>query len=227
MVFDVLHAQPGGGAWKTTGVHQEFSLSLDPLRTLCRGRWRMGILELFLTAVGLSMDAFSVSVCKGLGMKRIDWRTTLVLALAFGGFQGGMPLIGWALGTQLLWLIEPIDHWIAFGLLAFIGGGMIREAIAGEEDEASGGVSVREVLLLAIATSIDALTVGIAFASLSVNIWLSVALIGVTTFVLSIVGVLVGNQFGMRYQRPSQIAGGVILILIGAKVLLEHLGFLA
>ncbi len=188
----------------------------------------MGLGELFLLAVGLSMDAFSVSVCKGLGMQRIDWRTTLVLALAFGGFQGGMPLIGWALGTQLLWLIEPIDHWIAFGLLAFIGGGMIREAITGEEeDEANGRLSAREVLLLAIATSIDALTVGIAFASLSVNIWLSVALIGITTFVLSIVGVLVGNQFGMRYQRPSQIAGGVILILIGTKVLLEHLGFLA
>ena len=188
----------------------------------------MGLAELFLLAVGLSMDAFSVSVCKGLGMRRIDWRTTLILALAFGGFQAGMPLVGWALGSQLLWLIAPVDHWIAFGLLAFIGGNMIREALCDEEDaDTSAVVSAREVLLLAIATSIDALTVGIAFASLSVNIWLSVLLIGVTTFALSIVGVLVGNQFGMRYQRPSQIAGGAILILIGLKVLLEHLGILA
>ena len=188
----------------------------------------MSLAELLLLAVGLSMDAFSVSVCKGLGMRRIDWRTTLILALAFGGFQAGMPVIGWALGSQFLWLIEPVDHWIAFGLLGFIGGNMIREAIAGEDEEEMGeSVSMREVLLLAVATSIDALTVGIAFASLSVNIWVSVALIGVTTFVLSIVGVLVGNQFGMRYQRPSQIAGGIILILIGSKVLLEHLGILS
>ncbi|MBR3317589.1 MAG: manganese efflux pump [Atopobiaceae bacterium] len=186
----------------------------------------MSFVELFLIAVGLSMDAFSVSVCKGLGMRRIDWKTTLVLALAFGGFQAGMPVIGWALGSQLLWLIEPVDHWIAFGLLAFIGGNMIREALSDEEDDASDAVSLKEVLILAVATSIDALTMGIAFASLSVNIWLSVALIGVTTFVLSVVGVLVGNQFGMRYQKPSQIAGGIILILIGLKVLLEHLGIL-
>ena len=188
----------------------------------------VGIGELFLLAVGLSMDAFSVSVCKGLGMRRIDWRTACLLALAFGGFQAGMPVIGWALGSQLLWLIEPIDHWIAFILLAFIGGNMIREAIWGdeEEQEEESGVSAREVLLLAVATSIDALTVGIAFASLSVNIWLSVALIGIVTFTLSLVGVFVGNQFGMRYQKPSQIAGGIILILIGAKVLLEHLGIL-
>ena len=188
----------------------------------------MGLAELFLLAVGLSMDAFSVSVCKGLGMRRVDWKTTLILALAFGAFQAGMPVIGWALGSQLLWLIEPIDHWIAFGLLAFIGGGMIREAISEDDEEvgASSTIDAREVLMLAIATSIDALTVGIAFASLSVNIWLSVSLIGVTTFALSIVGVLVGNQFGMRYRRPSQFIGGVILILIGLKVLLEHLGIL-
>ena len=189
----------------------------------------MGFAELFLLAVGLSMDAFSVSVCKGLGMRRVNWRVTLVLALAFGGFQAGMPVVGWALGSQFLWLIEPIDHWIAFGLLAFIGGNMIREAVAGEDEDEqddADALSLREVLMLAVATSIDALTVGIAFASLSVNIWLSVSLIGVTTFLLSIVGVLVGNQFGMRYQRPSQVAGGVILILIGTKVLLEHLGIL-
>lgn len=188
----------------------------------------MGFVELLLLAVGLSMDAFSVAVCKGLGMRRVNWRVTLALAAAFGGFQAGMPLLGWALGSQFLWLIAPVDHWIAFGLLAFIGGNMIREALSDEEEDAGtvDHIDLRELLMLAVATSIDALTVGIAFASLSVNIVVSVTLIGVITFGLSIVGVLVGNQFGMRYRRPSQIAGGVILILIGTKVLLEHLGIL-
>lgn len=189
----------------------------------------MSFIELFLLAVGLSMDAFSVSICKGLGMQKVNWRVTLALAVAFGGFQAGMPVIGWALGSQFFHLIEPIDHWIAFGLLAFIGGNMIREAITDDEEDDAGTVDhidLGELLMLAIATSIDALTVGIAFASLSVNIWMSVALIGITTFVFSIAGVLIGNQFGMRYQKPSQIAGGIILILIGTKVLLEHLGIL-
>ena len=190
---------------------------------------RMGFAELMLLAAGLSMDAFSVSVCKGLGMQRVNWKVTIVLALAFGGFQAGMPVIGWALGTQFLWLIEPIDHWIAFGLLAFIGGNMISEALGerdDEQEETPDTIDWGELLMLAIATSIDALTVGIAFASLSVNIWLSVALIGVTTFAFSVAGVLIGNQFGMRFRKPAQIAGGVILILIGLKVLLEHLGIL-
>lgn len=189
----------------------------------------MGFAELMLLAAGLSMDAFSVSVCKGLGMRRVNWKVTIVLALAFGGFQAGMPVIGWALGTQFLWLIEPIDHWIAFGLLAFIGGNMISEALGerdDEQEETPDTIDWGELLMLAIATSIDALTVGIAFASLSVNIWLSVALIGVTTFAFSVAGVLIGNQFGMRFRKPAQIAGGVILILIGLKVLLEHLGIL-
>jgi len=189
----------------------------------------MSFIELFLLAVGLSMDAFSVSICKGLGMRKVNWPVTFALAVAFGGFQAGMPVIGWALGSQFLWLIEPVDHWIAFGLLAFIGGNMIREAIAGEDEDDGGPVDhidLVELLMLAIATSIDALTVGIAFASLSVNIWLSVALIGVTTFAFSVAGVLIGNQFGMRYQKPAQVAGGIILILIGTKVLLEHLGIL-
>ncbi|MBR2682521.1 MAG: manganese efflux pump [Atopobiaceae bacterium] len=189
----------------------------------------MSFFELFLLAVGLSMDAFSVSICKGLGMQKVNWRVTLALAVAFGAFQAGMPVIGWALGSQFLHIIEPIDHWIAFGLLAFIGVNMIREALSDDEDDDAGTVDhidLGELLMLAIATSIDALTVGIAFASLSVNIWMSVALIGITTFVFSIAGVLIGNQFGMRYRKPSQIVGGIILILIGAKVLLEHLGIL-
>ena len=189
----------------------------------------MSLVELFLLAVGLSMDAFSVSICKGLGMRRIRWKDALALALAFGGFQGGMPIIGWALGSRFLWLIEPIDHWIAFGLLGWIGVNMIREALQEDEvdEDESQGVGLRELLMLAVATSIDALTVGIAFASLSVDIWSSALLIGVVTFLLSLVGVVLGNQFGMRFRKPSQIAGGVILILIGVKVLLEHLGFLA
>lgn len=189
----------------------------------------MGFVELFLLAVGLSMDAFSVSVCKGLGMRKVNLRTTLILALAFGGFQAGMPVIGWALGSQFLWLIEPVDHWIAFLLLAFIGGNMIREALGEDEEEDAGGaetVDAREVLMLAVATSIDALTVGIAFASLAVNIVWSVTLIGITTFVFSFAGVFIGNAFGMRFQKPAQVTGGVILILIGLKVLLEHLGIL-
>ena len=188
----------------------------------------MGLFELCLLAVGLAMDAFSVSVCKGLGMSKVNIRTTLALALAFGGFQAAMPLIGWALGSQFMWLIAPVDHWIAFLLLAIIGGNMIREAFLDEEDssEEVETLGLGELLMLAIATSIDALTVGIAFASLSVNIVLSVALIGVTTFVLSICGVFIGNAFGLRYQRKAQITGGVILILIGLKVLLEHLGIL-
>ena len=188
----------------------------------------VSFVELFLLAVGLSMDAFSVSICKGLGMQKVNWKVAFALAIAFGGFQAGMPVIGWALGSQFLWLIEPVDHWIAFGLLAFIGGNMIREALSDEEEDAGtvDHVDWGELLMLAIATSIDALTVGIAFASLSVNIWTSVSLIGVTTFVFSIAGVLIGNQFGMRYRKPSQITGGIILILIGTKVLLEHLGIL-
>lgn len=189
----------------------------------------MSFVELMLLAVGVSMDAFSVSVCKGLGMRRVNWKVTLVLALAFGGFQAGMPVIGWALGSQFLWLIEPIDHWIAFGLLGFIGTNMIREALAEEDEDAAetpDAIDWGELLMLAIATSIDALTVGIAFASLSVDIVVSVALIGVTTFCFSVAGVLIGNQFGMRFRRPASIAGGIILILIGTKVLLEHLGIL-
>ena len=190
----------------------------------------MGFAELFLLAIGLSMDAFSVSVCKGLGMRRANVRVALALALAFGLFQAGMPVIGWALGSRLMWLIEPVDHWIAFGLLSLIGANMIREAIVGDEEEEDADsaehIAPGELLMLAVATSIDALTVGIAFASLSVNIWLSVALIGSTTFVLSFAGVFIGNAFGARYRHPSQIAGGVILILIGLKVLLEHLGVL-
>ncbi|MDO4538226.1 MAG: manganese efflux pump MntP family protein [Coriobacteriales bacterium] len=186
----------------------------------------MGIVELLLVAVGLSMDAFAVSVCKGLGMRRFNTRIALVLAVLFGLFQGLMPLIGWFAGSQFLWLIGPIDHWIAFGLLAFIGGKMIWDATH-EEDEGVRRVDRiewGEFLMLAVATSIDALAVGISFAALTVDIVPAVLLIGITTFILSFLGVIVGNFFGARYEKPAQIIGGVVLICIGLKVLLEHLG---
>ena len=187
----------------------------------------MGFAELFLIAVGLSMDAFAVSVCKGLCMKRLDMRQALVIALFFGGFQGLMPLLGWALGTQFERYITPVDHWIAFGLLALIGGKMLWDAFHEDDDDlscpADGRLDLRELVMLAIATSIDALAVGITFAFLGVNIWVAITIIGVTTFVLSLVGVVVGNQFGSRFEKPATIAGGIVLILIGLKILIEHL----
>lgn len=189
----------------------------------------MGLVELTLLAVGLSLDAFSVAICKGLGMARLNWRTAFEIALAFGLFQAGMPLIGWALGTQFLWLIEPIDHWIAFVLLGFIGGSMIHEALTDNEEIERGSVDrvpLGELAMLAVATSIDALTSGIALASLNIDIVAAVSLIGVITFSLSFAGVAVGHRFGDRHRRIATIAGGVILILIGTKVLLEHLGVL-
>lgn len=190
----------------------------------------MGIVELLLVAVGLSMDAFAVAVCKGLGMKRLNMRTAAVLALFFGGFQALMPLVGWLLGSQFMWLIEPVDHWVAFVLLVFIGAKMLWEALHDDEDcdcEDTSRIDLREYLMLAIATSIDALAVGISFAALSVDIVPAVSLIGLVTFALTLVGVAVGHFFGSRYERPASIAGGVVLILIGAKILLEHLGILA
>lgn len=191
----------------------------------------MGFLETFLIGVGLSMDAFAVAVCKGLGMKKINWRHTLIIALFFGGFQALMPLLGWALGTQFASFVTPIDHWIAFGLLAFIGGKMLIDAFKGEGgcDEACGcgedepRLDIKELVMLAVATSIDALAVGITFAFFGANIWLAILIIGVTTFVLSFAGVAIGNQFGSRFEKPATIAGGVVLILIGAKILVEHL----
>lgn len=190
----------------------------------------MGLVELLLIAVGLSMDAFAVSICKGLGMKEVNLKVAVVLALFFGGFQALMPLIGWALGSQFLGIIGPIDHWVAFVLLAVIGGKMLWEAFredAGEgDDKPADRIDLGEFFILAIATSIDALAVGISFAALSVDIVPSVALIGVITFAFSIAGVFVGNFFGSRYEKPASIVGGVVLILIGTKILLEHLGIL-
>lgn len=164
-------------------------------------------------------------------MRRLNLRTAAVLALFFGCFQAFMPLVGWALGSQLMWLIAPVDHWVAFVLLAFIGGKMLWESFH-EDDEGCGcedtsAINLREFLVLAVATSIDALAAGISFAALNVDIVASVSLIGVITFALSFVGVAVGHFFGARYERPASVVGGVVLILIGLKVLLEHLGVLA
>ncbi len=190
----------------------------------------MSFIELFLLAIGLSMDAFAVSVCKGLGMAKINRQVALALAALFGGFQALMPFIGWALGSQFMWLIEPIDHWVAFILLAFIGGKMLVEGIRDDEDSDPGTVdhvAWPEFIMLAVATSIDALAAGISLAALNVNIWLSISFIGAITFCLTLVGVKVGNLFGTRYQRPATIAGGAVLIIIGLRVLLQHLGVIA
>ncbi|MCD7799738.1 MAG: manganese efflux pump MntP family protein [Ruminococcus sp.] len=190
----------------------------------------MGIIELLLLAVSLSMDAFAVSVCQGLSMKSINKKKTLIIGLYFGGFQALMPLMGWALGTQFESYITSIDHWIAFILLAIIGSNMIIESFKKDVDEINAHdgdtINHKELFMLAIATSIDALTVGIMFAFLNVDIVQSVSIIGVCTFILSIVGIYIGNRFGSKYKNKAEFIGGLILILIGLKVLLEHLGIL-
>ncbi len=186
----------------------------------------MGFLQVFLIGVGLSMDAFAVAVCKGLNMKKIDYKYTVLIAFFFGGFQALMPLIGWLLGVQFESYIVSIDHWIAFFLLSFIGGNMIKESFGEEEEEGGITYDLKELFMLAIATSIDALAVGITFAFLRVNIVSSIIIIGITTFFLSMVGVGIGNRFGAKYKNKAEFAGGVILILIGLKILLEHLGIL-
>ncbi len=175
------------------------------------------------------MDAFAVSICKGLGMHRVNYRHALVIALFFGGFQALMPLVGWALGSQFAGFITPVDHWIAFGLLAFVGGKMLWDAFHeddGEIEPDAEKLDLKELLMLAIATSIDALAVGISFAFLQVDIIFAVVTIGITTFVLSLVGVVVGNRFGSRYEKASTVLGGVVLILIGFKILFDHLGII-
>ena len=194
----------------------------------------MSFIEVLLIGIGLSMDAFSVSVCKGLTTKRFSWKIALTCGLWFGFFQALMPLIGYFLGIQFEEFITSVDHWIAFGLLFLIGANMIREAIWGktenEEQETSHLsplTSHLQMLQLAIATSIDALAVGISFACIQVKIWSSVLIIGLTTFAFSVLGVKIGNVFGSKFEKSAEIIGGIILILIGLKILLEHLGIIA
>ena len=185
----------------------------------------MSFVEILLIGVGLSMDAFSVSICKGLTTKQFSWRMALICGLWFGFFQALMPVIGFFLGAQFEQYITAVDHWIAFGLLFLIGANMIREALSKKEDEpADSSLGFKTMLLLAIATSIDALAVGISFACIQVKIWSSVLIIGVTTFLFSIMGVKIGNVFGSKFEKSAGIIGGIILILIGLKILLEHLG---
>ena len=181
----------------------------------------MGFFELLLIAVGLSMDAFAVSICKGLSLKNLKKRHAALVGLYFGGFQFLMPVLGWALGYRFEHVIVSVDHWIAFGLLTVIGVSMIREAR--HADELDDDLGFKTMLLLALATSIDALAVGVTFAFLQVRILPAASLIGVTTFLLSFVGVYIGHLFGLRYKAKAEIAGGVILIFIGVKILLSHL----
>ena len=192
----------------------------------------MGIGELFLLAVGLSMDAFAVSVCKGLAMKKATLKAEATCGLWFGGFQALMPTVGFFLGSLFADAIEAFDHWVAFALLAIIGINMLKEALekkdeSGDNPEKDADLSVKTMFLMAVATSIDALAVGISLAMVgSVNIWLAAAFIGICTCLLSALGVKIGNVFGSRYEKKAELAGGVILILLGVKILLEHLGVL-
>ena len=191
----------------------------------------MTLLEIFLIGIGLSMDAFAVAICKGLAMPdKVDRKGALLIALYFGVFQAVMPALGWLLGSQFARYVTQMAPWIAFVLLAWIGGSMIRESLSKEEKEEAemGSVSHKELLVLAVATSIDALAVGVTFSmlELAVSIGAAVALIGCTTFVISLGGVYVGNVFGARYKGKAEFVGGAILILIGVKILLEHFGVL-
>lgn len=182
----------------------------------------MTLLELFIIAVGLSMDAFAVSVCKGLSLQRMRMKYAVLAGVYFGGFQVAMPLLGYILGVQFQEAITSIDHWIAFILLGIIGINMVKEAMSREEEEVDPSFDVKTMLLLAVATSIDALAVGVTFAFLKVQIIPAVSFIGITTFCLSAIGVKVGNVFGSRYKAKAELAGGLILIGMGIKILLEH-----
>lgn len=183
----------------------------------------MGYFDLVVTGIALSMDAFAVSIGKGLSVKRVRLRHGLIVGLYFGGFQALMPLLGFLLASSFADAIESCDHWIAFGLLVLIGANMLREAFSDEESETNDSFAFRAMLPLALATSIDALATGVSFALTGTNIWGAVSIVGVTTFLFSMVGVKIGSIFGTKYQKKAEILGGVILILLGIKILLEHL----
>lgn len=191
----------------------------------------MGIfVELFLMGIGLAMDAFTVSICKGLAMRKVNKKQVIIIGLFFGGFQALMPLIGWILGKQFESDIVSVDHWIAFILLITIGGKMMVESLKPEQEETvteyDAPLDLKEMILLSVATSIDALAVGVTFAFLSYPIAEAVSIIGITTFVICIGGVYVGNFFGSRYKGKAEFAGGLILVLIAYKILLSHLGII-
>ena len=184
----------------------------------------MGIIEIILLAIGLSMDAFAVAICKGLAMEKVSIKKVAIVGAWFGGFQALMPLIGFLLGVSFKDYIVAIDHWISFVLLGLIGFNMIKESLSKDEDEENSSLAFKLMLVLAVATSIDALAVGVTFAFLQVNVVLAVIIIGITTFILSSIGVKIGNVFGARYKSTAEFTGGLILILLGVKILLEHLG---
>ena len=213
-------------------IHESFCVFRYFLKKKGKGDFVMAlVIELFLLGVGLSMDAFAVSVCKGLGMRKLNKKQALIIGLYFGGFQALMPFVGWLLGSQFQKYITSIDHWIAFILLGFIGGKMMSEAVRewNEEevvDVMDAPIDHKNMLVLAVATSIDALTVGITFAFLGTPIVEAITIIGITTMVISIAGVVVGNFFGSRYKSKAEFIGGLILVLLGLKILLEHLGIL-
>ena len=187
----------------------------------------MNFIEIFLIGISLAVDAFAVSICKGLSMKKLDMKKALIIGLYFGLFQGMMPIIGYLLGKNFSDVVEVVDHWIAFILLGFIGGKMIKESLSKDDEGCTDDVSFKTMVVLAIATSIDALAVGITFAFLkNTYLVLSFVLIGIITFVLSVLGVKIGNVFGDKYEKKAEFAGGLILILLGLKILLEHLGIL-
>ena len=191
----------------------------------------MGFGELFLLAVGVSMDAFAVSICKGLATRKAGLREMGTCGVWFGGFQALMPLIGFFLGTLFATAIEAFDHWVAFGLLALIGGNMLKEALGKEDcdccEDENGDFGFKTMFVMAIATSIDALAIGVSMALAgNVNIWIAITLIGITTCVTSALGVKIGNVFGSKFKKKAEAAGGIILILLGLKILLEHLGVL-
>ena len=191
------------------------------------GEMKMELFEIIAIGVGLAMDAFAVSICKGLSMKKIDWKKAIIIALYFGIFQALMPILGYFLGSTFSSFVQSVDHWIAFILLAIIGGNMIKDSTDDEVEKRNDKVDVKTMLLLAIATSIDALAVGVTFAFFEVNLLLSISIIGIITFVLSFLGVIIGNKFGDKFQNRAELAGGIVLIIIGLKILLEHLGILA
>ncbi len=186
----------------------------------------MELFEIIFIGIGLAMDAFAVSVCKGLSMKKINWKNLIIIALYFGLFQAFMPVIGYFLGSTFSIIVQKIDHWIAFILLAAIGANMIKESTDDEIEKRNDKVDFKTMIILAIATSIDALAVGVTFAFFEVNLILAITIIGVITFILSALGVLIGNKFGDKFQNKAELAGGIILIIIGLKILLEHLGIL-
>ena len=186
----------------------------------------MGLLEIFLIGVGLAMDAFAVAICKGLSMKKMNWKGAMIIALYFGVFQAFMPVIGYFLGSTFEGFVTNIDHWVAFALLSLIGGNMIKEAFDNEYEAKNDKYDFKTMVVLAIATSIDALAIGITFAFFEINLLLSIFIIGIITFIISIIGVKIGNKFGDKYENKAEFAGGLILILLGIKILLEHLGIL-